>query len=386
MAARSRPSSATGKRFRSNTKPKQDLSSTRLHPDQGSPSFSASTRARDPQHLDFGSNISNISTHSSTANDFLRDPEELGSRVQEASVRLADAEARIRELEAEEAERRRAAEQATTELEQLKQLQHYAEMEDKLRQTQSRIEELGASREMAELDARDVTAEMDTLRSALYELPPTHHSPSKKLNKLQAEAYIERHDLDLLASLIEFMPAYPYPFMIKLLKRKAGIRSDELEIAQKKTADVTAALEDARAHAEQLQEELDHANHSLDEMKGLLDSTQRELKEAGRELDTVTQQDKKIIAKLERELEDTQRELSKEKNNMLNLEGSLRASQDDVRSAQKELKKAQREAAKAEEQAQEITRLKQQIEKLQQQNSQDKAELRRQEKEISKYW
>ena len=35
---------------------------------------------------------------------------------------------------------------------------------------------------------------------------------------------------DFLASLIEYMPTYPLPFLVKLMKQKMGITSDEAEV------------------------------------------------------------------------------------------------------------------------------------------------------------
>lgn len=47
------------------------------------------------------------------------------------------------------------------------------------------------------------------------------------LTELQAEAYLERHSIDdliedLLAHLIQHMPTFPLPFLINVLRKKAG--------------------------------------------------------------------------------------------------------------------------------------------------------------------
>ena len=179
----------------------------------------------------------------------------------------------------------------------MEQLRTYVAAEEKMRAAEIRVRELEAARMEAQNDILSATHNLDTMRSELYELPvsPRHHprgDGNPKLNRLQAEAYIERHELDalmedLLASLIEYMPTYPFPYLIKFLKQKAGIADNELELARDKIRDLGKALE---AETEQ------HA-----EAKALIEQLEAELAKTVKEVTDNAEQDRTIRDKLEQQ-------------------------------------------------------------------------------------
>ena len=84
------------------------------------------------------------------------------------------------------------------------------------------------------------------------------------LTELQVQAYLERHGMDqlledLLASVIEHMPAYPLPFMISLIKRRAGVQTDSTTTATNYKAMLDDSLAEHQRTMQQTQADHDGA-------------------------------------------------------------------------------------------------------------------------------
>lgn len=226
-------------------------------------------------------------------------------------------------------------------MEQLEQLRTYVAAEEKMRAAEIRVRELEAARMEAQNDILSATHNLDTMRSELYELPvsPRHHprgDGNPKLNRLQAEAYIERHELDalmedLLASLIEYMPTYPFPYLIKFLKQKAGIADNELELARDKIRDLGKALE---AETEQ------HA-----EAKALIEQLEAELAKTVKEVTDNAEQDRTIRDKLEQQKGKLEVSVQREKDKVEATQASLTKAQNDLRINRDELAETKRSTA-----------------------------------------
>jgi len=252
----------------------------------------------------------------------------------------------IERLEKEEAESRARAAKAKEEMEQLEQLRTYVEAEEKMRAAETRVRELEAARMEAQNDILSATHNLDTMRSELYELPasPRHHprgDGNPKLNRLQAEAYIERHELDalmedLLASLIEYMPTYPFPYLIKFLKQKAGIADNELELARDKIRDLSKEFE---AEAEQ---------HT--EAKALIEQLQAELAKTVKEVNDNAEQDRTVRDKLEQQKSKLEASVQREKDKVEATQASLTKAHNDLRISKDELAETKRSTADTQQQ------------------------------------
>ena len=252
----------------------------------------------------------------------------------------------IERLEKEEAESRARAAKAREEMEQLEQLRTYVEAEEKMRAAETRVRELEAARMEAQNDILSATHNLDTMRSELYELPvsPRHHprgDGNPKLNRLQAEAYIERHELDalmedLLASLIEYMPTYPFPYLIKFLKQKAGIADNELELARDKIRDLSKSLQtETEEHTE---------------AKALIEQLQAELAKTVKEVNDNAEQDRKVRDKLEQQKAKMEASVQREKDKVETTQASLTKAENSLRISKDELAETKRTAADAKQQ------------------------------------
>jgi hypothetical protein len=258
-------------------------------------------------------------------------------------------------LEREEAENRAKAAKAKEELDELNRLRTFVEAEEKMQAAEARVRELEAARLAAQSDIFSATQDLDSLRSELYEMPgsPRGHGMqhtrgdggNPKLNRLQAEAYIERHELDelmedLLASLIEYMPTYPFPYLVKFLQQKAGISTNELELSRGKIAELAKALE--KSQGEFATEVQEHA-----ETKQAVKEAQAELAKTVRDVTANAKEERKMRDQLDRSKAELETSLRKERDQAAKMQMELGKAQNEAKMAQSQIGAAQKSATDA---------------------------------------
>jgi len=305
---------------------------------------------------------------------------ELDSLSATITSEYEQAQATIARLEQQEVDERARAQEKRDELDRIAQLKNIEDAKEKLRGATARIQELEESRMAVESERLNATRDIDTMRSGLYELPmpvhPTHTrgDGNPKLNKLQAEAYIERHDLDnlmedMLAVMIEYMPTYPHPFLIKFLKQRAGLPDNELQEALSKNADLGRQLSEAEAaqadecaQHDGTKQQLDQAHTEYEQVQTQLQkmadeardvhsheqATKQQADAEKKAVETELQREKDQVDSLHSQLEKTKTSLQQFKDALAesqSLVGQLKPSAASAGSAQKQLEKAQTQLA-----------------------------------------
>lgn len=214
---------------------------------------------------------------------------EIPSRVELESLSATmkseyeSAQSKLARLEQQVEEERVHALRAKDESERIAQLKTIIEDQEKVRTATARMQELEATRMAMENDRLNATRNIDAMQAALYDMPVPARQHMRgdgnpRLNKLQAEAYIERHDLDnlmedMLAVMIEYMPTYPHPFLIKFLKQRAGLPDNELQDALAKNADLSQQLAEEVAQHDETQGELQSVQAQYEETKQRADES-----------------------------------------------------------------------------------------------------------------